>query len=189
MCQSGYIYKVMNKSKYPHPFVFIACLQDDFLRLIDQFDCIDFSKYKKLHHKESRIYNFRNNYSWDGYNRIFGIKTKDTAVLQFENGIQIAYPHTLYDKLDQQYNRRLQRFLSIENKMPYFVFRVRKFMAKETVDKVYEIEKHKKIILFDQDVEFKNEYSDNEFNKIVITSKEHVSLVDYLKSLGTFSNF
>jgi hypothetical protein len=33
--------------------------------------------------------------------------------------------------------------------VPYFVFRVRKFMAKETVDKVYEIEKHKKIILFD----------------------------------------
>lgn len=184
MCQAGYIYKVAQTKSYPHPFIFCCLMQDEYLKFVEQFDDIDFSKFKKLHYKESRIFNHRNNYSWDGFNRMIGIKTKDTGCLQFQNGVQMNFPHTLYDALEQYYKKRLERFLNVQDKEICFIFRIRKFMKKQTVDKFYNLNKHKKIILFDQDVEFKNDYEDNEYNKIVITSKQHVLLVQHLKRIG-----
>lgn len=71
-----------------------------------------------------------------------------------------------------------------KNKEVCFIFRVRNFMSKRLVDKFYSFNKYKKILLFDDDVSYKNLYTENDSTKIVTTSKEHEFLVSHLIKEG-----
>lgn len=189
MCQAGYIHKLTSKRPYQHPFIFCCFEEDDFVNFIEQFDKTDFTKYKKLHYNESRIYNRRHQYSWDGFNKSIGIKTEDTPTIQFDNGIQIIYPHVHYDKFDQKYKARLERFNQNTDKEIYFILRVRRYVKKSAVDRFYRCKNVKKIILFDEDVYFKNHYKENENTKIIITNREHHYLVSLLTKNKILENF
>lgn len=50
MCQAGYIHKLTSKKPYQHPFLFCCFEEYDFVKFVEQFDKINFSKYKKLHY-------------------------------------------------------------------------------------------------------------------------------------------
>lgn len=67
--------------------------------------------------------------------------------------------------------------------------RVRKFMSKNAVDRFYKCNKYKKIILFDLNVPFKNEYHDNEHTKVVMTNFEQYNLVQFLRHNKILENF
>lgn len=97
MCQAGWIHKLIQKCPYQHPFLFCCFLEDDFIKFIEDFDIIDYKNYKKLHYNESKIFNYKNRYTWDGFNNALRIKTDDTLAIEFTNGVQIMYPHTPYD--------------------------------------------------------------------------------------------
>ena len=62
-------------------------------------------------------------------------------------------------------------------------------MSKKVVDRFYNFNKYKKIILFDLDVPFKNDYHDNEHTKVVMTSFELYKLVQFLHHNKILENF
>lgn len=74
-----------------------------------------------------------------------------------------------------------------KNKEVCFIFRVRNFMPKRLVDKFYSFNEYKKILLFDDDVSYKNLYTENDSTKIVTTSKERYLLVSHLVKEGTLN--
>ena len=189
MCQAGYIHKLTSSQSYQHPFIFCCFDEDDFVKFVEQFDKIDFNNYKKLHYNESRIYSRKENYSWDGFNRSINFKTENSPTIQFENGLQIIYPHIHFDLFDEKYKTRLQRFQQNTDKEMYFIFRVRKFMSKKVVDMFYNCNNYKKILLFDENVSYKHHYAENEYNKIVVTNYEHTYLIKHLKRIGILENY
>lgn len=180
LCHAGYIHKHTQNCPYHHPFVFTCFLEDDFVRFVENFEILDFSKYRKLHYNSSRVYDHRDVYSWDALNKLINIQTENTPVIEFENGVQISYPHIQYDSFDEKYETRLKRFLQIPDKEICFIFRVRSFMSKKAIDRFYNT-KYNKIILFDGNVPFKDEYEENELTKILITCSEHDDLINELK--------
>lgn len=137
MCQAGFIHKLTSKQPYQHPFIFCCFMEDDYTKFVEDFDTMDFSNYKKLHYNEAKIYNYKDIYNWNGMNRALGINTNDTPTLEFENGVQVIFPHVHFDNFDEKYKTRLERFLNKENKEIYFIFRVRSYMDKEFVDRFY----------------------------------------------------
>ena len=189
MCQAGFINKFIQKSPYKHPFLFCSIMEDDFIKFMKDFNKINFSNYKKLHYNETKIYNHQDKYTWDVINNSININVNDTLGIELDNGVQIMYPHTLFDKFDEPYKNRLERFTNNKNKEIYFIFRVRSFMSKKVVDEFYNYYNYKKILLFDEDVPFRNSYKENDNTKIIITSKEHKHLIDYLEKEGTLDKF
>lgn len=180
MCHAGYIHKHTQNCPYHHPFVFTCFLEDDFASFVENFETLDFSKYRKLHYNSSKVYDHKDVYSWDALNKLLNIQTENTPVIEFENGVQISYPHIQYDSFDEKYETRLKRFLQIPDKEICFIFRVRSFMSKKAVDRFYNT-KYNKIILFDGNVPFKDEYKENELTRISITYSEHDDLINELK--------
>lgn len=154
------------------------------MRFVEDFNKINFHNYKKLSYDESRVYLRRDVYNWDALNKILGIKTLDTPVIEFENGIQISYPHILSKDFDEKYKKRLERFLNLKDKNVTFLFRVRSFMDKTSVDRFYNANNFNKIILFDGNVSYASLYEENERTKIYITYSEHHQLVEELKERG-----
>lgn len=181
MCQAGFIHKETSKLPYQHPFLFCHFLEEDFVRFVEDFNKIDFYNYKKLSYDESRVYLRRDVYNWDALNKILEIKTQNTPVIEFENGIQISYPHILSEEFDEKYKKRLERFLNLKDKNMTFLFRVRSFMDKTSVDRFYNANNFNKIILFDGNVSYASLYEENEKTKIYITYSEHHQLVEELK--------
>ena len=96
MCHAGYIHKHTQNCPYHHPFVFTCFLEDDFVSFVEDFKTLDFSKYRKLHYNSSKVYDHRDVYSWDALNKLLNIQTENTPVIEFENGVQISYPHIQY---------------------------------------------------------------------------------------------
>lgn len=189
MCQAGFLHKNTQKIPYQHPFIFCCFMEDDFVRFIETFDEMDFSNYKKLHYNESKIYNHRDIYTWDGLNRRLGIKTENTPTIEFENGVQVIYPHVDFNYFDKKYEKRLKRFLENKDKEVYFIFRIKSFMNKSVIDRFYNYNKYKKILLFDENVSYRHRYKENEYNKIVITNYEHNHLINQLKMIGILENY
>ena len=189
MCQAGFLHKNTQKIPYQHPFLFCCFMEDDFVRFIETFEEMDFSNYKKLHYNQSRIYNHQDVYTWDGLNRRLGIVTENTPTIAFENGVQVIYPHVDFNKFDEKYEKRLKRFLENKNKEMYFIFRIKSFMNKSAVDRFYNYNKCKKILLFDENVSYRHCYKENEYNKIVITNYEHNYLIKQLKMIGILENY
>ena len=103
-------------------------------------------------------------------------------MIEFENGIQISYPHILSNDFDEKYKKRLERFVNLENKDTLFIFRVKRFMDKTLVDRFYKNENFNKIILFDEDVSYAKDYKENETTKILVTFSGHQLLIKELKS-------
>lgn len=188
MCQAGFIHKLTSKQPYQHPFVFCCFMEDDYAKFVEDFDTMDFSNYKKLHYNESKIYNCKDIYTWDGLNRMLGIETENTPTLEFENGVQMIYPHVHYCNFDKKYKTRLNRFLNLQDTEICFIFRVKSFMKQQAVDRFYNCSNYKKILLFDEDVPYKNLYKENQHTRIVITNYEHRYLVNILKRKGILDN-
>ena len=189
MCQAGFINKFIQNSPYKHPFLFCTIMEDDYMKFIENFDKINFKNFKKLHYNQTKIYNHKDKYSWDGLNKLLNIDINNTVGIELEDDIQIMYPHILFDNFDTKYNNRLTRFIENKNKEIYFIFRVRNYMRKDVVDKFYSFKNYKKILLFDEDVSFKNDYKENNDTKIVITSKENNLLISHLLEEGTLDKF
>lgn len=181
MCQAGFIHKNTVSCPYQHPFMFCCFLENDFVRFVDEFENIDFTKYKKLYYNSSKIYHHKDMYSWDELNELLNIQTENTPVIEFENGIQLSYPHVEYNVFDEKYKTRLERYIKIPNKNIHFIFRVKNFMDKNLVDRFYENNRYNKIILFDEDVSFRDDYIENETTKILVTYSEHHNLINELK--------
>ena len=186
MCQAGFLHKCTQKTPYPHPFLFCCFMSDDFVKFMENFESIDFNNYKKLHYNESKIYNHQDVYTWDGLNRQLGIKTENTPTIEFENGIQIIYPHVDYDAFDDKYKKRLKRLEDKESKEICFIFRIKNHMDKSVVDRFYNCNKYKKILLFDTNVSYLSRYKENEYNKIIVTNYEHAPLVKQLILKGIY---
>lgn len=189
MCQAGFIHKITMNCPYQHPFIFCCFMEDDYIKFVEDFNTMDFRNYKKLHYNETNIYNYKDIYNWNGLNRALGINTNDSPTLEFENGVQVIYPHVHFDNFDEKYKTRLERFLNKENKEIYFIFRVRRFMKKEFVDRFYNCSNYKKILLFDADVPYRIFYKENEHTKIITTSFEHKHLVNVLIKNGILDNY
>lgn len=188
MCQAGFLHKSTQTIPYQHPFIFCCFMEDDFVKFVEDFENIDFNTYKKLHYKESKIFHRKNDYSWDKFNDRLGIKTKNTPTIEFSNGVQLIYPHVKFNSFDEKYNKRLKRFFEIENKEICFIFRVKSFMDKKHVENFYKCSNFKKIILFEENVSFVDNFKDNEHTKIAITNNEHHYLVNYLSTHGFIDN-
>jgi hypothetical protein len=62
-------------------------------------------------------------------------------------------------------------------------------MSKKAVDRFYNCNKYKKIILFDLDVPFKNDYHGNEYTKVIMTNFEQYNLVQFLRHNKILENF
>lgn len=189
MCQAGFIHKNTQTIPYQHPFIFCCFIEDDFVKFVEDFDDTNFSNYKKLHYHQSKIFNHKDNYSWDGANRRLGINVENTPTIEFENGVQIIYPHINYDSFDEKYEKRLKRFLENKDKDIYFIFRIRNHMDKSVVDMFYNCNKYKKILLFDENVSYRHHYTENVHTKIVVTNYEHNYLIKYLKHIGILENY
>lgn len=181
MCQAGFIHKETSNLPYQHPFLFCHFLEEDFVNFAINFNDIDFYGYKKISYEESRASQRKDVYNWDILNSHLGIRTIDTPVIEFKNGIQMSYPHILSNDFDERYKKRLERFLNLENKDITFIFRVKSFMDESLVDRFYKIDSFNKIILFDEDVSYSRKYKENATTKILVTFSEHHQLVRELK--------
>lgn len=184
MCQGGWINARLQNCQYKHPFIFSAFEENDFIKFIENFEQMDLNVYNKIDFTKSKFIKFRNILPWDTVNEARGMKTIDSTIIEYTNGIQIIWPHVLKTDFDLLYEKRLNRFLENKNKEICFIFRIKNYIDKELVQKFYDLKKYKKILLFDEDVPFNKHFQENENTQIIISSLEHQELIDYIKKLN-----
>ena len=167
-CDSTYIKKTYIGEKLDHPWYSGGMMANDYIKFIKEFNEIDFTKYKKLSYNESKISNYKHIYSWDGHNRELGIKTKDAITIEYDNGIQIIYPHFVnWNKFDEKYSRRLKRFNNINKDDIIFTIRVFSDYTDEIINEFYNLNVNK-IIIFPSNHNLKDKYKDNEFDYVIL---------------------
>lgn len=180
-CDSTYIKKSYIGGKLDHPWYSCCMMADNYLSFIKYFNIIDFTKYKKLHYNESKISNYKDIYSWNGHNYALGIKTEDTVTIEYDNGIEIIYPHFVnWDEFDEKYRRRLERFNNINKEDIIFTVRIYRDYSDNIIDEIYKLPVNK-ILLFPSNHNLKDKYKDNDNTKIIITDKFHNDFVNFIK--------
>lgn len=181
-CDSTYIKKLYIGGKLDHPWYSSCCMiANDYLEFIKCFNVIDFAKYKKISYNKSKISNYKHIYSWNGHNRAFGIKTEDTVTIEYNNGIQIIYPHFVnWDEFDEKYSRRLERFNNINKDDIIFTIRIYRDYTDGIIDEIYNLPVNK-ILIFPSNHNLKNKYKYNDNTKIFITDTVHYDFVNFVK--------
>ena len=180
-CDSTYIKKSIIGGKLDHPWYSCCMMADNYLSFIKYFNSIDFTKYKKLHYNESKISNYKHIYSWNGHNYALGIKTEDTVTIEYDNGIEIIYPHfDNWDEFDEKYSRRLERFNNINKEDIIFTIRIYRDYTDNIIDKIYNLPVNK-ILIFPSNHDLKDKYKDNDNTKIFITDTWHYDFVNFVK--------
>lgn len=186
MCQAGWINSVIQNCPYKHPFIFSIFLEKDFVTFVKDFNQMDLTKFKKINYLESKFFEVRNLFIWDRVNDARGISTEECSVIEYQNGVQVIHPHVIKTDFDELYNKRLSRFLDNNDKEIYFIFRVRKYVEKQLVQIFYNLNDIKKVILFDEDVNYVDDFVENRDTTIIVTSKEHQQLMDQLSKMKLF---
>lgn len=180
-CDSTYIKKSYIGGKLDHPWYSCCMMGDNYLSFIKYFNIIDFTKYKKLHYNESKISNYKDIYSWNGHNYALGIKTEDTVTIEYDNGIQIIYPHFAnWNEFDEKYSRRLERFNNINKEDIIFTVRIYSDYNDNIIDEIYNLPVNK-ILIFPSNHDLKDKYKDNDNTKVFNTDTWHYDFVNFVK--------
>lgn len=180
-CDSTYIKEFYISDKLDHPRYSSCMIAEDYLKFIKTFNNIDFSSYKKLCYNDSKISNRKHIYSWNGHNRKIGIKTEDTITIEYDNGIQIIYPHYVdWKEFDNKYNRRLERFYNANKEDIIFTVRIYRDYTDNIIDEIYNLPVNK-ILIFPSNHILKNNYKENKNTKIIITDTWHYNFVNFIK--------
>lgn len=180
-CDSTYINKYYINTKYQHPWYTVCIIAKDYLEFIKNFDNIEYGQYKKLHYNESKISNYKHIYSWNCHNRELGIKTEDTVTIEYNNGVQIIYPHANnWNTFDNTYKQRLERFNNINKEDIIFTVRIYRDYNDNIIDEIYNLPVNK-ILIFPSNHDLKDKYKDNDNTKIFITDNWHYDFVNFVK--------
>ena len=174
-CKQHYI-----TGEYEHPWYACTMMSEDYIKFIKEFNEIDFSKYRILPYNKLRIFNYKHIYSWDGHNRMLGIDIKKTVGIEYNNGVQILYPHYYLKDFQINYSKRLYRFNNINKDDIIFTIRVYSDYTDEIINEFYNLNVNK-IIIFPTNHNLKDKYKDNDNTKIFITDTWHYDFVNFIK--------
>lgn len=174
-CKQHYI-----TGQYEHPWYASTMIAEDYIKFIKEFNEIDFTKYCILPYNKLRIFNYKHIYSWDGHNRMLGIDINKTVGIEYNNGVQILYPHYYLKHFQINYSKRLKRFNNINKDDIIFTIRVYLDYTDEIINEFYNLNVNK-IIIFPSNHNLKDKYKDNDNTKIFITDSWHYDFVNFVK--------
>lgn len=158
-CCGGYVYNMLN-TEYENPFIWSVIFADDMLKLIENFDSINFDNYEMINLKKEIT--DKNKLGW-WQPRIFGFLIDNTFSVYFihvKYGTQIKptkigtdiFYNKNYEYVYEKYEKRLKRMLT-NNEEPKFLVIAYDYngWSKEKIEKLVSLNTQHKILLITEE--------------------------------------
>lgn len=111
-CAGGFIDWIFNR-QHLHPWIFSMMDPISMITLYENINNMNFEKFNiSIGINNWKGYNYSPDYIFNSSH----IPDQDKVVIEYENGVQILYPHNNIDNFEKTYFKRLKRFYEIYNK-------------------------------------------------------------------------